>query len=107
MDSPNAEAIIEANERASADRRKLWQFRANFLYDVDLEDACDYPSGDGAWAVDGELQAEPLTEESLFEAVNSRAPAKPTVTVCAPNQLVLARIIGFQPPYRHAVEALA
>ena len=86
-------------ERDNAKRRREWEFRATIYHDVDLEPR--------TWAVDGEVQDVDLTEENLLEAIAARSPAKPLVTVGPPLHLFIARITGFQPPYRHVMEELS
>lgn len=84
------DAMRELQEANDA-RAKVWRFRANFVHDYDLPR--------DTWMVDGVVQATPLTEASLFAAIN-REGDKPTVAVGAPLHLVLARITGRQPPYK-------
>lgn len=84
-------------EEELAKRRKEWEFRAVFRHDVDLPR--------GTWAVDGSLQEAPLTEETLRAAVLSKGAAKPLVTVAAPLHVLIYPVVGFQPPYRHVMDA--
>lgn len=88
---------LERNERENAKARKTWDFRAFYAHDIALEF--------GTWAINGEVQSDDLTEDSLFSAIMSKAPTKPLVTVGAPLHLVIGRIIGYMPPYRHIMES--
>lgn len=93
------QADIERMEAENAKHRKEWEFRATILHDIELRT--------GTWAIDDEVQNVDLTEDALLAAVNARAPEKPFVTVGAPLHLVVARIIGYSPPYRHVMERAA
>lgn len=88
---------LERNERENAKRRKTWDFRAFYAHDTSLEF--------GTWAVNGKVQTGDLTEDTLFAAIMANAPKKPLVIVGAPLHLVIGRIIGYMPPYRHTLEA--
>lgn len=91
------QADLERMERESVERRHTWEFRGTFYFDIELPQA--------SWAVDDEIQTAELTEDNLRAATRAKAPAKPVVTVSAPLHLVIGRIIGFTPPYRHIMEA--
>lgn len=86
-------------EKQNAARAKAWRFRADFFHDVEL------PSK--TWAVDGVHQEDELNEANLLAAVNREGIQKPVVTVGPPCHIYIARIIGFQPPYRHVMAELA
>lgn len=69
-----------------------WRTRADYWHNTSLDP--------DVWTVDGEAQAEPLTEETLNAALLREGPNRKVVEVGAPLHLVLGRIIGRMPPYR-------
>lgn len=80
-----------------AARERRWRPRARYLHDLELPPA--------TWTVDGQVQAEPLTEASLEAQLLREGMGKKEVRVSAPLHLTLAGVIGFFPAYVKASAA--
>lgn len=83
--------ITSAADAERDKKAKKWAFFATFVHDTDLP-----PS---TWTVDGVVQAEELTEETLRRAAMREGAKKPLIAVSAPLHLTISEWIGWHPPY--------
>lgn len=82
---------------AFAARERRWRPRARYVHDPELPPR--------TWMVDGQVQADELTEASLEALLMREGMGKKEVRVSAPLHVALAGIIGFFPAYAGASAA--